>query len=70
MTTVTRYSVPDVSCDHCRAAIEGEVGRVPSVEQVSVDLVAKVVTVTGAAADAEVRAAIDRAGYDIAPEPS
>jgi copper chaperone CopZ len=58
--------VPDVSCDHCRTAIEAEVGRVPSVEAVAVDLEAKVVTVTGPADDAAVRAAIDAAGYDVA----
>jgi copper chaperone len=66
MTTTRVYSVPGVSCEHCRAAIEGEVGRIDAVEQVSVDLSAKEVTVTGSADDAAVRAAIDAAGYDVA----
>jgi copper chaperone CopZ len=63
----TIYSVPGISCDHCRVAISGEVGRVDGVSAVAVDLGAKHVTVTGAGYDdAAVRAAIDDAGYDIA----
>jgi copper chaperone len=61
------YSVPDISCDHCRAAITSEVEKVPGVISVDVDLGAKRVTVTGAQLDdAAVRAAIDEAGFDIA----
>ena len=61
------YSVPDVSCGHCRAAITSEVEKVPDVASVEVDLDAKVVTVAGDGLDdAAVRAAIDEAGFDIA----
>lgn len=61
------YSVPGVSCGHCRAAITDEVVKVAGVATVDVDLVAKRVTVAGAGIDdAAVRAAIDRAGYDVA----
>ena len=59
------YSVPDISCDHCKQAIEGEVGLVAGVTSVDVDVDARSVTVAGGA-DAAVRAAIDDAGYDIA----
>lgn len=60
------YSVPDVSCEHCRAAITSEVEKVPGVTSVQVDLEAKRVTVAGRRVDdAAVRAAIDEAGYDI-----
>jgi copper chaperone CopZ len=65
MATVT-YSVPGISCDHCKRAIEGEVGAVDGVEAVAVDVAARVVTVTGTATDAELRAAIDEAGYEVA----
>jgi copper chaperone len=66
-TTVMSYSVPGVSCEHCRTAITTEVSRVAGVDQVEVDLDAKRVTVTGAGVDdAAVRAAIDEAGYDVA----
>ena len=61
------YSVPGVSCDHCRAAITAEVEVVPGVRHVDVDLASKRVTVTGEPLDdAAIRAAIDEAGYDIA----
>lgn len=62
------YSVPGVSCEHCRTAITTEVARVPGVDSVEVDLEAKRVTVVGEGVDDEaVRAAIDEAGYDVAP---
>ncbi len=66
MQTLT-YSVPGISCGHCRTAIAGEVTQVAGVTAVDVDLASKVVTVTGAGVeDAAVRAAIDEAGYDVA----
>jgi copper chaperone CopZ len=61
------YSVPGISCGHCRTAITGEVTLLAGVSAVDVDLEAKVVTVTGDGVDdAAVREAIDEAGYDIA----
>ena len=63
----TTYSVPGISCEHCRVAITGEVSQVAGVAAIDVDLAAKRVTVTGAGfADAAVRDAIDEAGYDVA----
>ena len=64
--TETTYSVPGVSCAHCESAIKSTVGVVDGVDDVQVDLERKLVTVRGEAADADVRAAIDDAGYDIA----
>jgi copper chaperone len=67
MSQMISYSVPGVSCEHCRAAIEGEVSAVAGVASVVVDLDAKTVTVTGDPLDdAALRAAIDEAGYDVA----
>jgi copper chaperone len=61
------YSVPGMSCGHCRAAITAEVERLAGVASVDVDLDAKRVTVAGEQLDdAAVRAAIDDAGYDAA----
>jgi copper chaperone CopZ len=66
MQTLT-YSVPGISCGHCRTAITGQVTNVAGVSAVDVDLECKVVTVTGAGVDdAAIRDAIDEAGYDIA----
>jgi copper chaperone len=65
--TTRSYHVPDVSCEHCVAAITEAVGRVAGVSSVEVALDAKRVTVHGVPADdAAVRAAIDEAGYDVA----
>jgi copper chaperone len=66
MQTLT-YSVPGISCGHCRTAITGEITHVAGVAAVDVDLLSKVVTVTGTGVDdAAVRDAIDDAGYDAA----
>jgi copper chaperone CopZ len=68
MSTAT-YSVPGISCGHCESAITEEVAPIEGVESVVVDLAAKTVTVTAedpAALDAQVRAAIDEAGYEVA----
>ena len=63
----TTYSVPGVSCGHCRVAITGEVSQVAGVAAVDVDVAARRVTVTGDGfSDAAVRDAIDEAGYDVA----
>jgi copper chaperone len=60
------YSVPGVSCAHCREAITVEVEKIAGVASVDVDLERKVVTVRGDdVEDAAVRGAIDEAGYDI-----
>ena len=61
------YSVPGMSCGHCRTAITNEVEQVAGVASVDVDLDAKRVIVAGEDLDdAAVRAAIDEAGYDLA----
>ena len=66
MSTTRVYEVPSISCDHCRRSIEGEVGRLDAVREVTVDIAAKRVTVVGDAEDADVRAAIEEAGYEVA----
>jgi len=61
------YSVPGMSCDHCRAAVTEEIEKVPGVSAVDVDLETKRVRVSGSDLDdGDVRAAIDEAGYDVA----
>jgi copper chaperone len=65
MTTTHSYSVPGISCDHCKRAIEGEVSAVADVASVDVDVEARRVTVVGGD-DAAIRAAIDEAGYEVA----
>lgn len=65
MSETVVYRVPGMSCDHCRRAIQEEVGRVAGVTAVDVDLDAKLVTVHGDAPDNALRAAIDEAGYEV-----
>ena len=65
MTTRT-YSVPAISCGHCKSAIEGEVGPLDGVESAVVDIDAKTLTVIGEASEDAVRAAVDEAGYEVA----
>jgi copper chaperone CopZ len=65
MTTLT-YSVPGISCGHCKSAIEAEVNQLEGVESVTVDIDAKTVMVVGDATEEAVRAAVDEAGYEVA----
>lgn len=66
VSTLT-YSVPGISCGHCRSAITSEVSEVSGVQTVEVDLDAKTVTVTGEPLDEQaIVAAIDDAGYEVA----
>ena len=59
------YSVPGMSCDHCRTAVTAEIEKVAGVSAIDVDLKTKRVRVSGSELDdGAVRAAIDEAGYD------
>ncbi len=61
------YSVPDMSCDHCKRAVTSELLEVGGVESVDVDLDSKRVTVRGSNLDdAALRAAVEEAGYEAA----
>lgn len=65
MSDTITYSVPGISCGHCRAAITAEVTTVSGVESVDVDLDTKLVRISGENLDdAALVAAIDEAGYD------
>ncbi len=65
-TNATIYHVPDISCGHCKQAIETEVGAVDGVESAVVDVDQRTVSVAGSASDEAVEAAIVEAGYEIA----
>ena len=66
MSEIT-YSVPGMSCAHCKQAVSSELHDVPGVESVDVDLDTKVVTVRGVRLeDTALRAAIEEAGYEAA----
>jgi copper ion binding protein len=67
MTTAT-YTVTGMTCAHCVAAVTEEVGAVPGVTGVEVDLATGALTVTSDAPvdDDAVATAVDEAGYALA----
>ena len=67
--TQSTLSVPEISCEACRAAIEGALERLPGVTEVTVDLKRKLVTVEHDDALAPVdRLAVagEEQGYEVA----
>lgn len=69
MSRTTTITVQGMTCGHCVAAVQQEVGRIPGVTGVEVDLENGVVAI--ASADeldaATVAAAVDEAGYEVVP---
>lgn len=60
--------VPGMTCGHCESAVRSELAKVAGIEQVDVDLASKDVRVIGSGLDrAALVAAIDEAGFDVAP---
>ena len=67
MSETVTYTVPDMSCGHCKQAVTEELSQVEGVESVDVDLETKLVVVQGERLDdAALRAAIEDAGYEAA----
>lgn len=67
-TTTRTYTVTGMTCGHCVASVREEVGELPGVAAVDVDLVSGRLEVTGSNVDdAAVRAAVAEAGYKAAP---
>ena len=67
--SASTYTVTGMTCGHCVGSVKEEVGQVPGVTGVEVDLASGVVTVAAAGAvdDAAVAAAVEEAGYALAP---
>ena len=67
MSTAT-YTVDGMTCGHCVNSVTEEVGQVPGVTDVEVELATGGLTVTSDSGveDAAVRAAVEEAGYRIA----
>ena len=65
----TTFTVPGMTCEHCRRAVTEEIGAVSGVEAVAVDLATGTVTVTAARPvdRADIAAAVDEAGYALVP---
>jgi len=57
-----------MTCEHCARAVRDEVGKIPGVSAVDVDVAAGKVRVTGSPVpgDAALREAVTEAGYQFA----
>ena len=57
--------VAGMSCEHCARAVRGEIGRLPGVTHVDVDVAAGTVRITAERlpGDAALRGAVEEAGY-------
>ncbi|PXX68570.1 copper chaperone [Nocardia tenerifensis] len=62
------YTVTGMTCGHCVSSVKSEIGKIDGVTSVDVDLATGAVTVDSAApiADADIVAAVDEAGYEVA----
>ncbi|MEU6579339.1 heavy-metal-associated domain-containing protein [Nocardia sp. NPDC046763] len=67
MATST-YTVTGMTCGHCVGSVQKEIGKIDGVTSVDVDLANGLVTVESGAplTDADVVAAVDEAGYEVA----
>lgn len=67
-TTSRTYRVVGMTCGHCVAAVQQEIGAIAAVTDVTVDLSTGdvVVTSTHPIDDAAMTAAVDEAGYQLA----
>jgi copper chaperone CopZ len=55
-----------MTCDHCVLSVREEVGEIPGVTSVDVDLASGRMTITGQGySDEAVRAAVAEAGYEV-----
>jgi copper chaperone len=60
--------VTGMSCDHCATAVRGEIGKLPGVTDIDVDVAAGTVRITGERLpdDTALRDAVEEAGYGFA----
>ncbi|MFN3936865.1 MAG: heavy-metal-associated domain-containing protein [Gemmobacter sp.] len=58
-----RVHVPDMSCGHCKTAVEAALRKVDPDAAVAVDLAGRTVDVTSSADPAAILAALDAAGF-------
>lgn len=67
--TTTVFAVPDISCDRCRQAIQSELGEMPGVADVRVDVRGRIVRVRhddGVAPVATLADRLEGLGYPVA----
>ena len=69
MSVTEIYRVDGMTCEHCVRAVSGEIGALPGVVAVTVDLPSGAVTVTSSVPvpPQAIAEAVDEAGYTLAP---
>ena len=61
------FSVTGMTCEHCVAAVREEVGALPGISGVSIDLASGALVVSASNLDRDaVRGAVEEAGYSLA----
>jgi copper chaperone len=63
------FNVPDMSCGHCKAAVEDELNRLPGVERANADVEKGTVEVSYdevTVTTEDLKGAIEEAGYTVA----
>ncbi|MBA4115844.1 MAG: heavy-metal-associated domain-containing protein [Rubrobacter sp.] len=64
----TTFNVPEMSCGHCKAAVEGELNKLSGVEHSNADFEKGIVEVRydeNSVATDDLRGAIEEAGYTV-----
>lgn len=67
--TDTTFKVPDMSCGHCKTAVEGELNKLSGVERASADVEKGIVEVhydEVRITTEDLKGAIEEAGYTLA----
>jgi copper chaperone len=59
-----RFSVPEMSCGHCKSAIESAVKTVDPIAKIEFDMENRVVDIDSGLDDASLQSAISTAGYE------
>ena len=67
--TEKTFNVPDMSCGHCKAAVEGGLNGLPGVEKANADIAKGTVKVSydeGSVTIEDLKGTIEEAGYTVA----
>jgi len=64
---MTKLSIPEMSCGHCKASVEKAVAGVDANAKVAVDLENRTVSITSSLDEAALIGAIKEGGYESSP---